>query len=82
MERSGTIRRFIVDELMYGDDAQPLEEETPLCEGIVDSIGLVDLVLFLEEEFSISIDDADLTADNFRSVAAIERLVSRRVAGE
>jgi acyl carrier protein len=78
MEVAGNVRRFIQDDLMFGDASASIDNDTPLCEGIIDSIALMELVAFLEEEFRIQIDDADLTADNFRTVAAIERLVSRR----
>lgn len=74
-----SIRRFISDELISGDGSRSITDETPLWEGIIDSIGLVELVAFLEKEYGIGIQDADVTADNFRTVAAIERLVARRV---
>ncbi len=78
MDVAGSIRSFIQDELMYGDASVSIEDETPLCDGIIDSIALMGLVGFLEERFGIQIDDQDLVAENFRSVSAIERLVSRR----
>jgi acyl carrier protein len=78
MEVGSSIRRFIQDDLMYGDASMPIDNDTPLCEGIIDSIALMELVAFLEETFQIQIDDADLTADNFRTVGAIEHLVNRR----
>jgi acyl carrier protein len=78
MDVAGSIRSFIQDELMYGDATVRIEDDTPLCEGIIDSIALMDLVGFLEERFDIQIDDQQLVADNFRSVGAIESLVRRR----
>jgi acyl carrier protein len=78
MDVAGSIRSFIRDELMYGDSSVSIEDETPLCDGIIDSIALMDLVGFLEERFGIQIDDQDLVAENFRSVSAIEQLVQRR----
>jgi len=78
MDVTGSIRSFIQDELMYGDASVSIEDGTPLCDGIIDSIALMELVGFLEERFGIQIDDRDLVADNFRSVSAIEALVNRR----
>jgi peptidyl carrier protein len=75
------IRRFISEELVSGDGSRSITDDTPLWEGIIDSIGLVELVGFLEREFGIRIPDTDVTADNFRTVAAIERLVARRADG-
>jgi acyl carrier protein len=78
MDVAGSIRSFIQDELMYGDASVSIEDETPLCDGIIDSIALMDLVGFLEERFGIQIGDQELVAGNFRSVKAIEDLVRRR----
>jgi acyl carrier protein len=81
MDVTGSIRRYIQDELVYGDASVSIGDETPLCDGIIDSIALMDLVGFLEERFGIRVDDQDLVAENFRSVAAIEQLVNRRKEG-
>jgi acyl carrier protein len=81
MDVAGSIRSFIQDELMFGDASLKIEKDTSLCDGIIDSIALMELVAFLEERFGIQIDDADLSAENFRTVAAIEELVVRRGTG-
>jgi acyl carrier protein len=78
MDVAGSIRSFIREELTYGDASVSIDNETPLCDGIIDSIALMELVGFLEERFGIQIDDRDLVADNFRSVSAIEALVTKR----
>lgn len=41
------------------------------------SVASVKLMLAIEAEFDIAIPDADLTPENFRSIASIERLVAR-----
>ena len=69
------IRRFISDELISGEGSRLITDDTPLWEGIIDSIGLVELIGFLEKEYEISIPDGDITAENFRTVAAIGRLL-------
>lgn len=74
------IREFIHQEIAFGDESVTIAEETPLYEGILDSLGLVDLVSFLENRFGIVIEDEDLSSENFRTVAAIQRLVDRRTA--
>ncbi|HHG91240.1 MAG TPA: acyl carrier protein [Devosia sp.] len=49
-----------------------------LGSGLLDSIGLVGLIEFLEESFSIQIPDADLGPDLFETPASIARFVQRR----
>lgn len=81
MTTAQEIREFIHQELAFGDESVAIGDETPLYEGILDSLGLMDLVSFLEKRFGIAIEDEDLTSENFRTVAAIQQLVDRRTAG-
>jgi methoxymalonate biosynthesis acyl carrier protein len=48
--------------------------------GFVSSLLAMQLVAFVEKEFDIQIDDADLDLDNFRSIRAISDLVARKSA--
>ena len=81
---TGRIRGFIRQELRYdeaGDEG--LTDETPLLEnGIIDSLGLMELVAFIEEEFGVEIDDADIRVEHFRTVSDIARLVERLTGSE
>jgi methoxymalonate biosynthesis acyl carrier protein len=47
-------------------------------QGFVNSLFAMQLVLFLEKEFAITIQDDDLRLDNFRSVNALADLVKRK----
>jgi acyl carrier protein len=74
------IRAFITDEITYeNSDTQQLTDDTPLLGGLIDSLGLMQLIAFLEEDFDVAIDDAEVTAENFRTVGDIERLVESKV---
>jgi acyl carrier protein len=48
--------------------------------GLVDSLGMEDLIRFLEETFAIHVEDEDLVPDNFETVTAIASLVQRKSA--
>ena len=79
MDVSDRIREFITADVMLDVDAK-IDVDTPLLDGILDSLALMQLVAFLEEEFDTEIDDTEVTAENFRTVADIERLVNRQLA--
>jgi acyl carrier protein len=64
---------------MFEDSTATLADDTPLLEGVIDSLGLMQMISFIEEEFDVAIDDAEVTASNFRTVADIERLVEQKV---
>jgi methoxymalonate biosynthesis acyl carrier protein len=57
-------------------DLQP--EEDIFALGFVNSLLAMQLVAFVEKEFGIAVEDADLDLDNFRSIRAISDLVGRK----
>ena len=75
---SNRIREFIASEIMFEEGASGLTDDTPLLGGVIDSLGLMQLISFIEEEFDVTIDDAEVTADNFRTVGDIDHLVSEK----
>lgn len=63
------------------EDLSKINEDTLLFEeGIFDSMGLISLITFLEDEFGIKTVDDDLIVDNFESIAAITKFVSSRLS--
>lgn len=64
------------------DPELPLASDTSLLEsGILDSLSLLRLVVFLEERFAITVGDADLLPQNFESIDAICAYLRARSAG-
>lgn len=49
--------------------------------GLVDSLFAMQLVLFVESTFSITVERTELDIDNFRSVNALAAFVTRKTAG-
>jgi acyl carrier protein len=50
--------------------------------GFVNSLFAMQLVLFVEKEFSFSVTDEDLNIDNFKSIDAIVHLVKRKITSQ
>ena len=60
---------------------QPIARDTELMEaGVLDSTGLVRLILFLESEFKIIINDHEIAPESFSSPAAIASFVESKIA--
>lgn len=56
-----------------------LDDDTPLLSsGALDSIGILDLMMFLDERFAIGLDDTDFDADNLETVGRVIRFVERK----
>ena len=77
------INDYISRELVPDPALLPLSNETPLLDsGILDSLSLLRLVVFLEERFEITMDDADLLPEYFASVDSICAYLRAREAGK
>ncbi len=77
------INDYISRELVQDPALVPLADEAPLLEsGILDSLTLLRLVVFLEERFGITMGDADLLPENFASVNTICAYLRAREPGK
>ena len=73
------LRTFITAQLMR-DSGYPLEDDEPLISGgLIDSFSLVELQLFIDQEFGIHIEDTELTADAIDNMNDIMVLIEARL---
>lgn len=72
------IKNFIVENYLFGDD-EGLEENTSfLDEGIVDSTGILELIEFISEEFTITVEDEELIPENLDSINNVTAFICRK----
>lgn len=77
-----TVRRFILDNFLPGEEASNLTDSTELKEsGILDSMSTLKLVTFLEDLFKVEFEADDLDAGNLATVASIAALVASKQRG-
>ena len=75
------LRSFILEKFPLARK-RGIEDDQPLLEsGILDSLGVLDLVGFLEEEFCISVTDEELLPENFQTVESITVFVEKKIGG-
>lgn len=66
------LKDYISRELDGRPELLPLQDDTPLLEsGILDSLALLRLLVFLENEFNVQVDDFELIPENFNTIDAI-----------
>lgn len=81
MEIEETVRRFIISELMLGERDEHLEDTFSLIEnGVLDSLGIMRLIQFIEEKFSFSIEDEDILPENFENIESISQFIKRSIS--
>ncbi|MCZ7667331.1 MAG: acyl carrier protein [Chloroflexi bacterium] len=75
------IKQFIAQNFLFTGDADSLDEDTSFMEeGIVDSMGTLELILFVEETFQFLVADDEIEPDNFDSVNNLCRYIQRKTA--
>ena len=71
------IRKFMIENFLFGEDTDLKDDTSFLEEGIIDSTGVLELIEFLEEEFNIQIDDEDLIPENLDSLNNLEQFIAK-----
>jgi len=73
------IKEYIARNLLFSDNGFPYPDDASfLEEGIVDSVGVMELVAFVEEKFDLKVDDTDVIPDNFDSINKLAAFVRRK----
>jgi acyl carrier protein len=73
------IRKFLV---VHFPLARHIKVNDPLLEnGMVDSLGILEIVAFLESEFHLTVADDELVPENFHSIATLAALVQSKLNG-
>ena len=77
-----TIRKFVVEELMFQKDESVLKMDDSLLEKrVIDSAGMLELVSFLEKQYGIAIGRTDIVPENFETIQSISKLVDAKSQG-
>jgi len=80
-EIKDAVRQFILSTYLIGEAPENLRDSTPLqSSGILDSLGTLKLVMFLEERYGIQLEFEETTVDRFDSLADIAACVTRKRA--
>ncbi len=75
----GQIRSFIVDNFLFGDDDGLDDQVSFLDSGIVDSMGILEIVNFISEEFQVMVADDELLPENLDSIDNIANYLENRL---
>lgn len=79
MNVEGLIRDYIAKNILFNKNGYPYPDETSfLEEGIVDSTSVLELVMFVEQTFKISVDDSEIIPDNFDSISNLAAYARRK----
>lgn len=75
------ISNYVTQELLSDrDDVTITPDENLLLSGLIDSIGIMSLILFIETDLGVTVPPQDVTIDNFLSINAIDAYLERQRA--
>ncbi len=73
------IRRFILENYLFTDDPTQLAlDDSLLGRGIVDSTGMLEIILFIEEQLGVKVADSEMVPENLDSVNRIAVFVTSK----
>jgi len=79
MKTEAVIERFIINELMFGDGPPKIDPDKDLIStGFLDSVAVLRLLLFIEEQFKVRIEDNEVLPDNFRTIEQIKTFIENK----
>ena len=78
MSFESKIRAYIGENFLFGDAAQIGVDDSFLDKGIIDSTGILEIVMFLEEQFGIKVADSEMLPDNLDSIGNIIRFIEKK----
>ena len=77
------LTRFVTGELLTGRSAHTVESDTELLEsGLLDSLGVMQLVWFIEQEFGVTVPAEDVVIEHFQSIDRIAAYLGRQRTAE
>jgi len=75
------IRKYIADNILFSKDGYPYADDASFLEnGIIDSMNVLELVVFVEDHFNISVNDEDVVPENFDSLQSMSTYVRQKQA--
>lgn len=80
MDIKGKVRQFIISNFYVADPASLADGTSLLESGTVDSTGILEVIAFIEDEFSIKVEDQEMVPENLDSVNNLEKYVTKKRA--
>ena len=77
-ETTDALGQYIAAQILKQPNRAIQPDEPLISSGLIDSFSLVDLSMFVEERFGVRLDDSELNAGTFDSLAQLADLIAQR----
>jgi len=78
MDIKQQVRAFITSNFYVADPATLADDASLLDQGIIDSTGVLEIIMFLEDTFGFKVADSEMLPENLDSIENIASFVDRR----
>jgi acyl carrier protein len=72
------IRTFVKENFLFGRNEE-LNGDTQLLGNVIDSTGVIELIVFVQERFTISVDDDEVMTNNFGTVRNVVAFIEKKL---
>ena len=72
------IRSYITETFLFGN-SEGLNEDAALLGNVIDSTGVIELIMFVQQRFSITVEDDEVMKDNFGSVKNVVAFIEKKL---
>lgn len=79
---ANTVRNFIIDNFLFEDDGSLTHAMSLIENGIIDSTGILELVVFIEDTFGLCVEDEELVPENLSSIQNISVFIKGKRNGD
>lgn len=82
MQQRQRIKQYILKNFLFSNDESAIGDQDSLVRGgILDSTGIYELIMYIEEEFKFTIAPEEMIPDNFDTLEAMDAFIDRKRAG-
>ncbi len=77
-ETAAALREFIKENFLFGADEPFADGDSLLEAGIIDSTGVLELIMHLEDQYGMTVDDSELLPENLDSIDNLVGFIARK----
>lgn len=77
-EIKGKLSQYIAKNILKKPSRIIREDESLISSGMIDSFHLIDLAIYIEDTFGVTIDDAELNAETFDTLQQLVEIIDHR----
>lgn len=77
-----SLRQFISENFLFGVQTEFADEDSLLENSIIDSTGVLELIMYLETTYGITVEDEELIPENLDSIANLAQFITAKCGHE